>query len=84
MKDLKSSIGNDLATGFMEINQLFHAYKFYIENLNGKSKEESIEEFLENQMILIESLVSSHLRKTAKNLIKSTFDWRNKSKEAEE
>ena len=84
MKDLKCAIASDLATGFNEINQLFHAYKFYIENLSGKPKEESIEEFLENQMILIESLVNSHLRKTARNLVKSTFDWRNKSKETEE
>jgi len=81
MKDLKSTIGCDLYSGFSELNQLFQVYRFYLENMTIKQKDQSVEEFIESQMNSLESFCTSHLKKMKENLIKSTADWKNHKKE---
>lgn len=80
-KDLKFTVSNELYSGFNELNQLFQVYKFYIESLSSKQKEESVEEFIESQMTILDSFCSSHLKKMKENLIKSTASWKTKKTE---
>lgn len=84
MKDLKFTLQNDLYHGFNELSQLFHVYKFYIESMSFKQKEEPVEEFISKQMEMLESFCISHLNKMKENLIKSTSEWKSKNKHEEE
>jgi hypothetical protein len=83
MKELKFNLAQDLFRGFSELQQLLQVHKFYIESLTGKPKDEGIPEFIENQMNLIESFCSSHIRKIKENLLKSASEWENKGKDEE-
>ncbi len=65
-----------LNNGFDEIAQLFNAYKLHIEYLNGKRKDEAIEEFLEKQIQVLKSLCDSHLTKVGAHLINTVEEWR--------
>lgn len=78
MKELKQLIWNDINKGFDEINQLLNAYKFSLESLVGKSKDEQLEEFIDNQMSILRSICDSHLSKIQNNLIKQILDLKNK------
>lgn len=81
MKDLKFLISNDLMQGFSDINELFNIHKFFIENSISKQKDEAVEDFLEDQMTLLDSFCTARLAKIKENMIKSC---RNKSKEDDE
>ena len=84
MKDLKLTLGNDMYNGFTELNQLFQIYRYYLENMTGKQKDQSVEEFIESQMTMLESFCVSHIKKIKENLIKTTGDWKCKNTKMEE
>ncbi len=84
MKDLKFTIGNELFKGFTEISNFLQVYKFYIEGMTLKSKDESMEDLIKNQMSTIKSLCNSHMEQIEKNLIISIEEWKNKNKESKD
>ena len=84
MKDLKFTITNELFKGFTEISNFLQVYKFYIENVIGKHKDEAVEDLIKNQMATIKSFSISHIEQIEKNLMNSIEEWKNKNKESKD
>ncbi len=79
MKDLKAVISAEIGNGFFEMGQFLHICRFYIESNIGKQKDESVNDFLENQMKIVESFCASHLKKMKHDLNKVADDWKEKN-----
>lgn len=84
MKDLKFLLSHDMFTAFAELNQFFNVYKNYIENLTGKSKDQHIEDFITNQMNVLDSLTSCRINKVKETMINSAKEWEKKNQEDKE
>lgn len=81
MKEIRNIIWGDLVRGFTEIQHLFEAFQFQLENLSGKSDKESVEEFLDNKMSVLRSICDSRLAKMQADLIRGTSEIKKKERD---
>lgn len=81
MKELKQNILSGLDKGFSQISQMLNVYKSFLENLNSKSKEDEVEDFIHEQMDTLKAFCLSHLSMIQNDMIKNVVDWKKKNSE---